>query len=271
MPQIHPSALVDDAAVLADDVIVGPYCVIEGEVHIGAGTVLEHHVHLKGPLWMGEGNHIYCFVCLGADPNDRSFAPCRPGAGTRIGDRNTLRESVSIHRATGSDPTTIGSDNYLMGGVHLGHDVVMGSFCTIAHNASFAGHVQIGDQVTIGGMGGVQQFCRIGRLAILSGLAGVTQDIPPFCACYNTRYIASLNVIGLRRAGLRDQIEPLKKAYDLLFRSRLSNPNALQRIRTELGDSPLCLEFADFVATSRRGISPQQPQRIKFVGEEQQA
>lgn len=256
MAQVHPTAIVDEAADLAADAVVGPWCTIEGAVTIGAGTRLLERVSIRGPVTIGEGNVLYPGACIGFAPQDRKFAPDEDGAGVVIGDRNILREGVTIHRATGAQPTRTGDDNYMMVNSHLGHDTVIGSGITMGNGTLLAGHVTVDDGVIFGGNAAVHQFCRVGRMAMISGLEGVTQDVTPFCVVYARQLISSLNLVGLRRAGLRDHIKPLRRAFDLLLRSRLPRPAAVQRIREELGDDPLCVEFADFADASKRGVCP---------------
>ncbi len=255
LPEIHPSAIVDPTAELADDVYVGPHCVIEAGVRLGAGCHLVGGVWLRGPLVMGENNRLYPDVSLGFEPQDRKFDPNTKGTGILVGNNNLFREGVSIHRATGDRPTTIGNDNFLMVNCHLGHDVIMGDRCTMANGVLIAGHVVIGNQITFGGNAVVHQFCRLGRLSMLSGGAALTQDVPPFCVAYGSRSVGSLNLIGLRRAGYREHIRPLKLAYDILFKEQRANTSAAAEIRERCGHNPLCREFADFIAGTTRGIT----------------
>lgn len=252
--KIHPTAVVGDAVELADDVVVGPYCVLTGKISIAAGTVLLHQVYARGPLTVGRNNRVYPNVTLGYDPQDWSFDPNVDGAGTVIGDNNIFRENVTIHRATRQTPTTIGNRNMFMACAHVAHDCQVGSYVTLANGALLAGHVTVGDGVFVGGNAGVHQYCRIGRLAMISGLHGATQDVPPFCNVLENRTITGLNRVGLRRAGLRHAIRPLEQAYNILLQSRLNNANGIQRVREEFADVPECIEFADFIATSKRGI-----------------
>ena len=255
MPTIHPTAFVDPLAQLADDVIVGPYCIIDGRVSIGAGCKLLAHVCLKGPITLGKDNQLYPFACLGYDPQDRSFSPDTEGAGTVIGDGNVFRESCTIHRATRQTPTTIGDRNFFMANSHVAHDCVVGNDCMFANSAVIAGHVQVGDRAILAGAAGVQQFCRVGRLAMISGNEGITKDLPPFCTVHHTKRIGSLNVIGLRRNGYREHIKPLQQAFDFLYKSGLTKPGAVARIEQELGHDPLCMEFAQFLKEAERGIT----------------
>lgn len=251
---IHPTAIIDKQVRLADDAQIGPGCVIQGEVTIGEGCTLIAHAHLQGPLTIGSGNTIYPFVSLGLAPQDRKFNPSILGAGARIGNDNVLRESVSIHRATKDKPTTIGDRNYLMACSHIGHDVQMGSDCMLANCALVGGHVQIADQVLLGGGVGIQQFTRIGRLAMVSGNSGIAKDLPPFCVSYTLRRVASLNLVGLRRAGHRQHIPALQKAFEILYKQEHSNQTAVNLIEQELGSDPLCMEIIEFVRSGERGI-----------------
>jgi len=253
--QIHPTAWVDSEVDLAPSVIVGPGCIIEGRVTIGDNTRLLANVHIQGPTTIGRNCTFYPFCCIGFPPQDRKFDPSHAGAGLVIGDDNVFRESVTIHRATGERPTTIGHRNYFMVNSHVGHDVIIGDDCTLANGALLAGHVEMSDRVILGGNAAVHQFCRIGRLAMLSGIAAVTQDLPPFCTVYNMRQVGSLNVVGLRRAGLRDHIAPLQRAFEILYRERHANPAACDLIEAELGHDPLCRELVAFVRSSKRGIT----------------
>ncbi|MEX0774221.1 MAG: acyl-ACP--UDP-N-acetylglucosamine O-acyltransferase [Phycisphaeraceae bacterium] len=256
MPHIHPSSVIDDPSLLADDVRIGPGCIIQGRVGIGAGTRLLGHVFLVGPLTLGQRNTLYPNVALGFEPQDRKFDFGKAGTGTVIGDDNVLREGVTIHRATGQRATTLGNRNMLMVNSHLGHDCLVDDDCTLANGALLGGHVEVQNNVTMGGNAAVHQFCRIGRLSMLSGVIAIVQDLPPFCVAYNTRSVGSLNIIGLRRAGYRDHVKPLQKAFEIFFRQNHVRTYAVDLIRKQLGDDPLCLEFADFVATpSPRGVT----------------
>jgi UDP-N-acetylglucosamine acyltransferase len=256
MTQVHPSAIVDDMVEMGHDVAIGPQCIVHGRVKIGAGTKLLHRVTLHGPLTLGKRNKIYPNACIGFAPQDRKFDPMMEGAGIEIGEDNILREGVTVHRATGQRPTIIGNRNYLMANSHVGHDCIVGDDVTLANGALLGGHAQVGDRAILGGNAAVHQFCRVGRLAMLTGGGVVTQDLPPFCVAYATKSVGSLNVVGLRRAELSKHTRPLQRAFDLAFRSQLARPTAIQRILAELGDDPLCVEMAEFLRTSKRGISP---------------
>lgn len=227
---------------------------IAGPVRIGAGTRLLAHVFLQGPMTIGEGNTFYPNACVGFPPQHRQFDPDHPGSGVAIGDRNVLREGVTIHRATSDTPTTLGDDNYLMVNSHVGHDTIVGDGCTLANGALLGGHVELGDHAFLGGNAAVHQHCRVGRLAIISGVAVVSQDVPPFCTVYVSRAVGSLNYVGMRRAGLRKHVANLKQAFDIVYHQGLGNPGAIDRIEREFADDPLCVEFARFIKTTKRGI-----------------
>jgi len=259
MPDIHPAAVVASDAELANDAVVGPGCVLDtatGPITLGPGCRLLANAFLQGPLTLGPRNTCYPNTCLGFPPQDRSFAPDTPGAGTVIGADNVFREGSSVHRATRDSPTTLGDRNYLMAHSHVGHDCRIGHDNTLANGACLGGHAHLADRATLGGYATVHQFCSVGRLALISGVAGITQDLPPFCVTYDTRTLGSLNIVGLRRAGLRDHIPALKQAFHTLFRSRLPTPAALDRLdELELND-PLVDELADFIRQSKRGHVP---------------
>lgn len=253
--RIHPTAIIAPEARIADDVRVGPNVVIEGPVEIGAGSVIGPNSVLTGRVRLGAKNKVGPGVILGADPQDLAFDPATD-TGVWIGDGNTLREYVSIHRATvaGSD-TTIGHHNFLMGGVHLGHDVHLGSHCILANNVLLAGHVQFGDRVVIGGGSVFHQHIRVGDGVMTQGLTAAGKDIPPFCVASKVNRVNGLNVIGLRRAGRgTEERAELRRAFDLLYRSGLNVTQALEKSR-EREWTGAARTFFDFVAEAqKRGI-----------------
>ena len=261
MAKIHPTSIIDPRAQLAADVELGPSCVIEGAVTIGSGTRLIGHVYLVGPLTIGEHNIFYPHACIGFEPQHRQFDPASPSGGVAIGNRNVFREGCTIHRATGSQPTTVGDDNYLMCNSHVGHDAVVANQCTLANGALLAGHVVVEDKVMLGGNAALHQFCRLGRLCMLSGVIAIVQDIPPFCTAYEIRQVESLNIVGLRRAGYRDHIPALQEAFRILYLSRHTRTRAVELIEQQLGHDPLCAELARFVRGSKRGITGYREER----------
>lgn len=252
---IHPTALVSPDAILAEDVVVGPYTIIEGRVRIGAGTILHARSHLIGPLTVGEGNEIFSNALIGEKP--QHFLYKNEPTSVEIGDNNIIRENVTIHRGTtGSWSTKIGSGNYLMAGAHIAHDCRIGDKCILANNSLVAGHVEFADNVYISGNAAVHQFCRLGRLSFLSGTSGTSKDIPPFIIQQNINQVVGVNIIGMRRAGLSSaQISAIRRVYHIMYLQHLSVPNALAEVEAELGHIDVVQEYLRFVRESKRGIN----------------
>jgi len=221
-----------------------------------SGRALHGHVYLRGPLTIGEACQLYPFVCIGFPPQHRSFDPTADGAGVAVGDRNTFREGATVHRAMNDRPTRIGHDCLCMANAHVGHDAVLGDRVTVTQTAVIGGHAEVGDDATLGGNAAIHQFARMGRLSIIAGVSAIAQDLPPFCVFHPSRRIDTLNLVGLRRKGLRGHIKPLQKAFDIVFREGHCNKMAARLIEQTLGDDPLCLELAAFVRDTRRGICP---------------
>jgi UDP-N-acetylglucosamine acyltransferase len=255
MSLIHPTAFIDPQARLHETVEVGPYSVIKGPVVIGPGCKIQERVSIRGPVTIGENNLFFPNTCIGFEPQDRKFDAAKPGPGVVIANNNIIREGASIHGATGKVPTTIGNNNLLLANSHIGHDTIIGDNCSLINGALLAGHVRIMDNVTVSGNACVHQFCRIGRLAMISGLAGVTQDVPPFCTVYRIRRVSSLNLVGLRRNGYRDSVEPLTVAFKIFFKQRFIMTRSLDIIMEKCGHDPLCREFVDFIRETKRGIT----------------
>jgi UDP-N-acetylglucosamine acyltransferase len=258
MPTIHPTSILEGNIDVADDVTIGPHCVLDGKagpIRIGPGSRLLGNVYLTGPLTLGERNTIYPFACLGFSPQDLKWDPDRPGAGLVIGNGNIFRESVTVHRATSDEtPTRIGNDNYWMAGSHAGHDCLVGNQCTFVNAALLGGHVQVADRVVVGGLTAAHQFVRLGRGAMLSGGVGLTQDLPPFFMLTAINLVGSINLVGLRRSGASpDMIEDVRWVYRVLYRQGLSLSSALQALR-ERSDRPVIAEYVTFLEESKRGI-----------------
>jgi UDP-N-acetylglucosamine acyltransferase len=224
MPKIHPTAVVDPAAHLADDVEVGPLCYIGPKVTIGAGTRLVSHVAILGRTTIGQGNTIWPQATLGADPQDLKFH----GEDTEliIGDHNDIRELVTMHLGTGNGGgvTRVGSDNLIMGGTHIAHDCIVGSHVIMANNVGLAGHVHVEDHANIGGAVGVHHFVTFGQYCFVGGMSRVVQDVPPFMIAEGAPCIVrGVNTIGLKRNRFpEDSIERLKDSYRRLFRRNVS-------------------------------------------------
>lgn len=230
MPDIHPSAIVSEQAVLADDVSVGAFAIVDAGVKLGAGCRIGAHAWITGGTEMGEGNHVGYGSIIGADPQDASFDTATR-SNVVMGAGNRVREYVTIHRSTEEGGSTVvGDGNFLMTGVHLAHDVRMGHSNNLANNVLLAGHITLGSRVFLGGGSAFHQFINIGDYAIVQGNAVVSRDVPPFCMAHGRNELAGLNVIGLRRGGFSaEQRTDLKRAYLLLFRSGGNLGEALEK------------------------------------------
>ena len=253
--RIHPSAVVDPEADLAEHVQVGPHVVIEGQVTVGAGCVLRPGVHLIGPLTMGRHNVVFSNAVLGERPQHLKYA----GEPTRleIGDHNLFREHVTVHRGTTQSwATRIGSHNFLMANAHVAHDCRVGDHCILANGALLGGHCTLEDSVYLSGNCAVHQFVRIGRLALLSGVSATTKDIPPFIIQQRINCIVGVNVVGMRRAGIpAAHIDAVRRAFHIIYREEKALPQALAQIDAELGTMPEAVEMAAFIRASTRGVT----------------
>src|SRR6266478_712982 len=237
---IHATALVDPNAKIAETAEIGPYCIVGTEVEIGAGTRLMAHVYVEGPTTIGEDNLFYPYSSVGVASQDLKYKGER--AETRIGNRNKIREFITIHRGTegGGLITRIGDDNLLMAYTHVAHDVQIGSHTILSNGVTFGGHVVVGDWAVIGAFSGVHQFCRVARHAMIGGYSVITQDVLPYSMTVSPREVKifGANKTGLERRGFSaDSIETLHKAFRLLTKSSLNTAQAVERIRTELAPS----------------------------------
>jgi UDP-N-acetylglucosamine acyltransferase len=254
---VHPTAIVDPAARIEQSADIGPYSIVGAGVEIGARTRVLAHVYFEGPATIGEDNLFYPYSTVGVAPQDLKYKGER--SEVRIGDRNRVREFVTIHRGTegGGMVTSIGDDNLLMAYSHIAHDVRIGNHAVIANGVTFAGHVSVGDWAVIGAFTGIHQFCRIGRHSMIGGYSVVTQDILPFATTVSEReiHVFGENRIGLERRGFSAEcIEVIHKALRLLTRSNLNTSQALARIREEIPPSPEVDELIQFIDTSERGF-----------------
>jgi UDP-N-acetylglucosamine acyltransferase len=260
MAQIHPSAIVDPRAELADDVCIGPYSVIGGEVRIDAGTTVGAHCVIEGRTTVGRDNRIFQFASLGAAPQDMKYRG--EPTGLVIGDRNTIREFCTFNRGTAQDAgvTRVGDDNWIMAYVHLAHDVRVGNRVILANNATLAGHVQVDDWVIVGGLTGIHQFCKVGAHALTGFQSHVAQDVPPFMLVGGNPLAAhGFNIEGLRRRGFsRERIAQVKQMHRLLYRDGLTLAQSKAAIEAMLGSVPEAdpdvRTMLDFLASSSRGI-----------------
>lgn len=255
--RIHPSALLEGDVNVGADTTVGPGCIVlgtVGPVNIGERCTLIAHACVNGPIVVGDRNVLYPNACLGFAPQDIGFDANSPGPGCVIGEGNTFREGVTVHRGKTTLPTRIGNSNFWMTNSHLGHDGVVGSNCTIASGAVLGGHVEIADRVIIGGQGAVHQFVRIGRGAMLSGLVGLSLDLPPYFMLTGINLAGSLNLVGLRRSGATEaHIQAVRWVYKTLYRSGGAPQQSLPVLR-ERADDPVVAEYIAFIESSKRGI-----------------
>jgi UDP-N-acetylglucosamine acyltransferase len=254
--RIHPTALVDAGALLADDVEIGPYSIVGPGVTLGAGTRIGPHAVITGRTSIGARNRIFQFASVGEIPQDRKYGG--EPTSTTIGDDNVVREFVSIHAGTAQDrgTTTIGNGNLFLAYTHVAHDCVIGDHTTFSNNAQIAGHVTIGDFVVLGAYAGVHQFCHIGAHAMLAAGAIVLQDVPPYvtAAGYPAKP-AGTNNEGLRRRGFSvEDIATVRRAYRTLYRAGLSLDDARAALAREAQTQPLIAPLVEFLAESRRGI-----------------
>jgi UDP-N-acetylglucosamine acyltransferase len=254
---VHATAIIAPGAQLHPSAEVGPFAVIGPYVRIGAGSTVGPHAVVEGRTTLGENNRVFQFASVGAIPQDLKYAG-EPTA-LVIGDGNQIREFTTLHIGTtgGGGVTRIGDQNLFMAYSHVAHDSQVGNRCVFANGATLAGHVEIGDFVTLGGLSAVHQFTRIGPHAFIAGGAMVVMDVPPFCIAQGDRAeLAGLNVVGLQRQGFtEEQLARIKDAYRILFRSKLPLEEAVGRLRVEFGGHSEVDRLLDFVTTSKRGLT----------------
>jgi len=253
---IHPTAIIDPTASIGSNVSIGPYTVIGRHVSIGDDCVIGPHVTLQGPTRLGRGNRIYQYASVGEEPQDKKFLG--EETSLEIGDGNTIREFVTINRGTVQDKavTRIGNDNWIMAYVHIAHDCVIGDRIVFANGASLAGHVQIGNDVILGGFTLVHQFCSIGQHAFTSMGSSIKQDVPPFVTVAgNPAEPHGINAEGLKRQGFnREEVQAARRAYRSLYKSGLRLEQAIHEIDGIAAEHGVIQVLADFLRTSTRGI-----------------
>ena len=253
---IHPSAIVSDSAVISGDVQIGPFSIVGDEVEIGAGTRIGSHVVIQGPTKIGRDNHIFQFSSIGDDPQDKKYA----GERTRleIGDRNTIREYVTISRGTVQDAgvTTVGDDNWLMAYVHIAHDCRVGNQVIFANGTTLAGHVHVGDWVIFAGYSGAHQFVHIGAHAFLGMYAGSGRDVPAYTMIAGQPPTPrGINAEGLKRRGFSGaQIRNIKDAYKVVYRQGLKLDQAIEELNSRVEEQPELKVFIDSLRSSERGL-----------------
>ncbi len=257
MPAIHQTAVVDDGAGLADDVIVGPFCVIGPNVKLGSRVHLHSHVVLDGPLTVGAGTEIFPNAVLGKRTQDLKY---KGGEGpVRIGANCIIREHVTMHQPTEPDGlTAIGDGCSILAYSHVAHDCVVGNGVIMSNSTNLAGHVIIEDDVVFGGIGGAHQFVRIGRGAMIGAMAKVVQDVAPYCLVEgNPAWPRSVNRVGMQRHGAApENIQAVQQSFKLLFRAGLRLEQAIERMRAEFGDDPWVMSLVEFLEQpSGRGLA----------------
>ena len=255
---IHPTAIIDPKAEIAAGVEVGPYTIIERGVTVGEGTRIGPHVVIGQGTRLGEKCQIYQFASIGEAPQALAYK----GEETCLvmGDDNIVREFVTLNRGTvqGGGKTVIGNGNLFMAYSHVAHDCLIGDQVILANGATLAGHITIEDYAIMGGLSAVHQFCRIGSHAFISGMTGVTLDIPPYMLASGSRAkLFGLNLVGLKRHRFSDDaLKALKKAYRIIFRSSLTLEKAMKRLREdEIAQFPEIQHLLSFLQQSKRGIS----------------
>ena len=257
MPDISPLSVVHPNAKIGSDCVIGPFCTIGEHVEVGARTCLKSHVVVDGYTTIGEDCVVYPFVSLGIDSQDQKHIKDSVSY-TRIGDRNTLREFVSVHSGTDADSATeIGNDCVLLTQAHVGHNCRVGNHVVMSHSVALAGHCVVGDYANIGGLAAVHQFCQIGSVAMVAGMARVVQDVLPYTIAEGfPAHMRVVNKIGLERAGFSEQkIKDIRKAFRILFFRDLRLEEAVAEVREEIGDSDEINVMLDAIASSQRGLA----------------
>lgn len=257
MPNIHPTAIVESGARLADTVTVGPFCCVGPDVVLGENVTLVSHVAVAGRTTIGDGTKVFPFASLGHQPQDLKYK----GEPSQliIGRNNLIRENVTMNPGTegGGMVTRVGDNGLFMVGSHVAHDCIVGDGVILANNATLAGHVELGDYAILGGLSAVHQFVRIGRHAMIGGMTGVENDVIPFGSVMGNRaFLAGLNIVGLKRRGFsRDDIHALRNAYRLLFSQEGTLAERLADVANLFKDNVTVMEIVDFIrAQSSRSI-----------------
>jgi UDP-N-acetylglucosamine acyltransferase len=253
---IHPSALVDPKAELADDVEVGAFSIIDAKVRIDTGTRIGPHAVITGRTTIGKNNRIFQFTSIGEEPQDKKYA----GEDTEliIGDGNTIRELCTFSRGSmqGGGVTRIGNDNWIMACVHIAHDCILGDHIIMANNASLAGHVTIGDHAILSGYSLIHQFCSVGEHSFTSFASHVNQSIPPYVTVSGEKArVKGINTEGLRRRGFTsEQITQVRRAYKAIYRESLTLEQAIEKLTEMAADSEEIRPLVEFLKTAERGI-----------------
>jgi UDP-N-acetylglucosamine acyltransferase len=260
--KIHPSAIVDPSAQIAEGADIGPFSIIHANVKIGAGTKLHSSVVVGEWTELGENNEIYPGAVIGVAPQDLRYSGER--AYTKLGDRNVIREYVTIHRASDAEGVTaIGDDNLLMAYTHVAHNCLLGNQIVIANSVGIAGHVEIEDQAVLGGMCGLHQFVRVGKLAMLGGMAQIRQDIPPYAMVDGQpARVFGMNIRGMQRRGIdKESRQALKSCYRLILQSGLNLTQAINSIKANVEQPDEVKHLVKFLESpSKMGVCIREPE-----------
>ena len=254
---IHSSSIIDSSAKIHDSVEIGPFCTIGADVEIEAGTILKSHIVVKGPSKIGPNNIFLQFCTIGEDTPDKKYKDERTEL--IIGSNNIFREGVTVHRGTIQDKglTKIGDNNLLMAYAHVAHDCEVGDYNVFANNSGIAGHVNVGNKVTIGALTTIHQFCQMGDYSFAGMNSSITMDVPAFVkVASNPARVVGLNTIGMDRGGIsKDTIQKLKDAYRLVYRKSLSIEEAIKAIEAmDLSSNNELNTFLNSIKSSKRGI-----------------
>jgi len=257
MPSIHPTAVVDSAAEIADDVKIGPFCIVGPNVKIDSGTELVAQCFVQGEITIGKNNTIYPFVSIGCPPQDLSWKGKK--SFIKIGDDNTFREGVTVHPGTEENSsTTIGNKCFFMNNAHIAHNTTLGNNVIMVNGGICGGYSTIYDNVVLSANIAIHQFCRVGRLAMMAGLTAISKDLPPFMTCFSrSNSIRSINLVGMKRNGFsRDTIHAIKEIFNIFYRSNINTSAAVLKVEEtpDLMKYPEVVEFIEFVKSSKRGI-----------------
>lgn len=252
---VHPTSFVEAGAELGEGVWIGPFCTVSAQARLGPRTRLISHVVISGRTYMGEDNVVHPFVALGGEPQDISHQS--QGTSVIIGDRNVIREGVTVHRGTERDRqvTSIGHDNYLMAYCHVAHDCQLGHHILMANQTALAGHVSVGDHAVLGGLSAVVQKCRVGAYAFLGGLTIMRRDLPPFMAAKEFSQVSGPNLVGLRRKGVADvDVRIISDLYKIFYLGNHKVEKALEEIESRFPGNAYAGDFVAFVKSSKAGV-----------------
>jgi UDP-N-acetylglucosamine acyltransferase len=252
--RIHPTAILGPDVELADDTVVGPYAVLDGKIKVGPGCIIDQGARLIGTITLGKNNRIGAYSVVGEKPQHLKYAD--EPTSVEMGDNNIIREFVTIHRGTThSWRTRIGNGNFFMATSHVAHDCIVGNNCVFANGALLAGHCTVADNVVLSGHAALHQFCKIGRIGMISGVSASSKDVPPFLIVQGFNNILGVNVVGMRRAGVpTPHIDAVRRAYFLMFKMGLTVTQGADRMLAEHGDIPEVQELANFIRSAGRGI-----------------